>query len=122
MPTSDQAMLTQVFESLRNLRNIINTPCKVEETYIREFHNALKTLESLGWNVNEFYISEGEIKSRLTAITSDGRESYSPEKYVDRDLLLKKLNSLLLSFKLTCEEDKIIISFSNEDLKRGCCG
>lgn len=125
MPNADQATLTQVFELLRNLRETIDAPYQVEETYVREFHNALKTLETLGQNVGEFYIPDTEVKPRLTSLRYDGSKSYSHEKYVARDLLLDRLETLLFSFKLTCEEEKIIISLNksdHDDRNKGHCG
>jgi hypothetical protein len=123
MPNADQATLTQVFEILRSLRETINAPHQVEETYVREFHNTLKILQNLGQEVDE--LPDIEVKPRLTSLRYDGSKSYSHEKYVARDLLLDRLDALLLFFKLTCKGEKIIISFNksdHDDTKKGHCG
>ena len=115
MSSGNRTTLTGVLELLKDLKETINIPCQVEETYVREFHNALKALESLGQNVDEFYIPDSEIKPRLTSLRYDGLKSYSHEKYVDRDLLLKKLDTLLLSFKRTGEEEKADLRFNKSE-------
>ena len=120
MHSSSQVTLTRVFEIIKSLRDTLNAPWQIEETYVIEFHTALKMLESLGLNVDEFYIPDDEIKPRITSIKYDGLKSYSHEKFVPGELLLGKLDALLCSFKITCSEEKVTIIFhkpSSQDKK-----
>ena len=111
MPSASQSTLIQVFRILKSLRKIISTPQQIEETYVREFHNALNMLESLGQNVKDFYIPDSEMKPRLIAIKSSGQRSYSHEKYVSSELLLSKLDDLLFSFNIDYADEKVVVSF-----------
>ena len=83
----------------------------VPETYVCEFHVVLTKLEGIGKDVSEFRIPDSEIAPRVTAIRTltfadspKSRADYSKEKYVDKLLVLTKLDALLGYFEIITSE------------------
>jgi hypothetical protein len=80
---------------------------QVHERYVREFHAALDHLEQLGYSTAEFRVPSGEIRPREEGGNYlTGEVDYSLDNYVERDLLLMKLESVLAYFRLRTEQKR----------------
>ena len=73
----------------------------IEEIFVHEFHNALDKLEGFGIDVAEFRIPDSELAPIRTGSAgfipgAPGNPTiYSKEKYVKRQYLLLKIDSVL---------------------------
>lgn len=84
-----------------------NLPQSVEEKHVAEYHHLLDLLrESSGEDTSIFRIPDQEVKPRITGILRPsfsgrrpGRIDYSDTKYCDRELMLRKLDSLYAYFR-----------------------
>ena len=124
MATNNQDVLARAYAMLSSLRKNIDqmTDSKVPETYVHEFHSVLTKLESIRMDVSEFRIPDSEIAPRVTAIhtltfadTPAGGADFSKEKYVDKSLILTKLDAILGYFEIITSEKPKRIGFSTSD-------
>ena len=98
----DKHRVLLILSSIRE--NIDSIKGQVEEKYSIEYHAALDRLEAIGFDTTEFRIPESEIKPKVTSIptlTLQGQRSDTPdtsEKYVEKPLLLTKLDSAIKYF------------------------
>lgn len=118
MGKNDQDTLTRAYAILRALRNNIAELTLVEEIYVREYHTALDTLEGIGIDVTQFRIPSSEVQPRVTSISvvysgiPSPPPKYSKEKYVPKQLMLTKLDAILVYFEITYSEKPRRIGFS----------
>jgi len=86
-----------------------------DEKYVREYHGALEHLEAVGFDVEEFKVPASEVDHRVTGGNYvSGKTRYSEEKFVDRGILLTKLDAVLTYFEFKTvrpEEPKREIGF-----------
>lgn len=117
MAENKQDILIRAYAMLQSLRkNIDLIPSNIEEKYVKEFHSALDRLQTIGIDVTEFRISDSEIKPRLWSKNFDtGEKRYSHEKYVDKPLILTKLDAILGYFEITTAEKPKTIGFHKPD-------
>ena len=73
------------------------------EIYAKDYHSILDTLEKINVDTADFRIPTSELRQRVTMVSSSGK-SYSDEKYVAKELLLAKLDAVLVYFKITTSE------------------
>ena len=95
MSKSNQDTLAQAYGLLQGLRNNVATLSWVEETYVKEYHSVLDMLEEIGTNTTNFRVSDSEVKPRV-AVSSPERTVYYDERYVPKQLLLAKLDAILV--------------------------
>ena len=118
MVENKQDALIRAYAMLSSLRKNIEQLSGVEEKYVNEFHIVLDKLEKIDISVSEFRISDSEVQPRvtMTKFGSGGAEhSYSDEKYVDKALILVKLDALLNYFEIITAEKPRKIGFRNPD-------
>lgn len=112
-------VLARAYATLSALRKNVDNilPGSVSEIYVREFHNVLDKLGNIGIDLSEFRIPSSEIKPHVTAISwgNEGKETrYSEEKYVDKPLILTKIDAILSYFEITMSQ-KPSIGFHSFD-------
>lgn len=116
MVRDNQDELARAFAMLSSLRkNIDQITSGVTETYVREFHTVLDRLEGIEIDVSEFRIPDSAVKPRITSSWFNGERSrynYSDEKYVERLLMLTKLDAILGYFEIITSEKPRKIGFS----------
>jgi len=90
------------FLSINALRkNVDSAAGSVPERYIKEFHDALDTLEADGIDINIFRIPATEIKPKFYYTDYPRVEiKYTNEKYVPKELLLAKIDALITYLKI----------------------
>jgi len=121
MTKDNQDTLARAYAMLSSLRkNIDQLTLNVPETYVREFHTVLDSLEGIGIKVSEFRIPDSEVKP--TKIPGgihrfDEGESirYSKEKYVDRAFILTKIDAILGYFEIINSEKPKKLGFHTPD-------
>ncbi len=116
MEENKQDVMIRAYATLSALRkNIDPIAYGVTEVYVREFHNSLDRLETVGIDVLEFRIPESVVKPRITSTHRDGGRSYSDEKYVDKPYLLTKIDAILGYFEIITAEKPKTIGFHKPD-------
>lgn len=112
-----QDILARAYALLQGLRNNVANLSWVKETYVREYHTILDMIERIGIGVNDFRIPQSEVQPRITSISSISpkRTVYSEQKYVDKELLLTKLDGILGYFEITFSEEPRRIGFTLPD-------
>ena len=112
MEDKSQDVILRAYSTLQALRkNIEKINYGVTEVYVQEFHGILNRLRDIGIEVSEFRIPDSLVKPRITATFSDGRRSYSDEKYVDKPFILTKLDAILGYFEFVTSETPKRIGF-----------
>ena len=99
---------------LQGLRSSVATLDWVEEIYVKEYHTVLSKLESVGMDASDFRIPDSEVKRRVTSTSLSGN-TYSSAKYVPKQLLLAKLDAILMYFDITTSEKPKKMGFSPPD-------
>ena len=117
MTKNKEDELIRAYTALKSLRENIGqvTDYSVPETYVLEFHSVLDKLESIGIGVSEYRIPDSAVNPKITASWFNGersRHSYSDEKYVERLLMLTKLDSIIGYFEIITSEKPRKIGFS----------
>lgn len=87
----------------------------VSEDEVVEYHEILDTLDQSGFETTDYRIPDTKLKQVLRSynyVTGGDRE-YSQKRYCKRDVLLRKIDALLLRFKLISKDvDVEIIGFT----------
>lgn len=78
---------------------------RVEEKYVREFHDILASIESVGIDISEFRVPDSEVAPIIKMRSAFG-DTYSQEKYVDKPFILAKLDAILKYFEITLSDKK----------------
>ena len=118
MEENKQDKLARAYATLKSLRNNIAEMTNVTELYVNELHTVLIRLQGIGMDVSEFFIPDSEIAPRVTVIhtltfadTPAGGADFSKEKYVDKSLILTKLDAILGYFEIITSEKPRRIGF-----------
>lgn len=75
---------------------------EVHERYVREFHSALDHLQGLGFKMDDFRVPTSEIRPRVEGGNYlTGEVDYSRDNYVDRSLLVAKLEAVMTYFEIS---------------------
>ena len=115
MATSNQDVLARAYAMLTSLqKNINQMKDDPTEIFVQEFHTVLDRLENIGMEVSEFRIPDSAVQPQITAWW-EGGESYSEEKYVERALILTKLDAALGYFEIITSEKPKKIGFSKPE-------
>jgi hypothetical protein len=114
MATEGQDALLRAYSRIRSLRQ--NLPDWVSEKYVREYHDVLVALESLGIDVEEFRIPPSDVAPKVASVSyPDGSKTYTDEKYVEKQLMLTKLDAILGYFELMSADRPKQIGFRTPD-------
>lgn len=112
MVKDKQDTFARTYAMLAALRENIAQMGDVDEIYVREFHDVLDMLESIGIEVSGFRIPDSEVAPHLRSFNRiTGESVYSTKKYVPRRLILIKLDAILGYFKITTAEKPKSIGF-----------
>jgi len=99
-----QVEIKKAFAILSSLKQNLPTGVQVQEKYVKLFHQEIDRLIGIGFtDLAEFKVPIEEMDHQLTSfnyVTGEDRE-YSREKYVDRGMLLVKLDAVLSYFELS---------------------
>jgi hypothetical protein len=98
MSTDQQVEFKKAYVNLISLKNNLPASKKIPEKYVQLFHAELKRLIDLGsTDLKEFMVPESEVNYSLTSYNymTGGNKHYSKDRYVDREILLIKLDSVL---------------------------
>lgn len=117
MAKNNRDVLVRAYAILSALRkNIEQLEYNVPEKYVHEFHNVLDKMKGIGIDVSEFRIPDSEIAPRVTSFNRlTGERRCSEEKYVDRPLLLTKLDAILTYFEIITSEKPRRIGYTKSD-------
>jgi len=121
MAENKQDMLIRAYTMLLSLRKNIDqmTAYNVLETYVSEYHIVLDRLESIEIEVSEFRIPDSAVQPiidrPITNVRGEVRKHYSKEKYVEKPLILTKLDAILGYFEITTAEKPKTIGFHKPD-------
>jgi len=121
MQEKNQDSLKRAYATLQALRNnidAITTVYGVEEKDVDQYHAALDMLEGIGIDVAQFRISSSEVQHRVAQVITvsypgeAAPNQYTKEKYVRKGLLLTKLDTILMYFRLTHSDEPKRIGFT----------
>ena len=125
MTENNQDARARAYATLSSLRKNIDQITLVHgvsETYVHEFQTVLDKLTGIGLDVSEFRIADSEVKRKITGRQTfvgggshENHVSYTNEKYVDKPLILTKLDAILGYFELTMSEKPRSIGFRTPD-------
>lgn len=123
MEENTQDTFARAYATLSSLRNNVSQmTSNVPETYVHEFHSVLNRLEGIGRDVSEYRITDSEIAPRVISISTltfrngpKAGTSYSKEKYVDKHLILYKLDAILSYFEIITAKPPREIGFRTPD-------
>lgn len=110
-------ILARAYARLQSLgKNIAGVQSyHVEEKYVQEYHEVLSKLEVIGIDISDFRIPDSLVKPIITSSSTDvygtSKHSYSEEKYVERTLLLIKIDSVIGYFEIVISEKPKNIGF-----------
>src|SRR5258705_7566807 len=98
MPDNDKVL--RAYSRITALRENLGKQQDFElhERYVHEYHAALDQLEEAGFEMKEFRVPEKELEKRFLGGNAYDKR-YSEELYVDRLLLLIKMDSVLKYFE-----------------------
>ena len=115
MVQSNDDVFARAYATLISLRkNIDQMKGDPTEIFVQEYHKVLDRLEGIGKDVSEFRIPDSAVKPRVVSKSYRGT-SYSEEKYVERALILTKLDAILSYFDIITSEKPKRIGFSPPD-------
>lgn len=104
MPDNTEDKIARAYARLVSLKD--NLPeWQVPETYAIEYHEALKHLEDLGFDIGEFKIPASMVKPIVTGgnyITHEVR--YSDDRFVERAYFKTKLDAVIGYFALRVQQ------------------
>jgi len=94
-----QIVFQKVYATLLSLKNNIPN-WSVEEKYAYNFNESLDKLKNLGIDIDEFKISNSEIKREVSCINVDylndkSNVSYTEERYVDHNYFMLQIDKVL---------------------------
>ena len=122
MTENNQDTLARAYATLLSLRgNIDQMGDIVLENYVHDYHKALDKLEAIGIEASEFCIPDSDLKPRdmaVRAYVNGERVSpprFSKEKYIDKSLILTKLDAILGYFEIITTEKPGKMGFRTPD-------
>jgi hypothetical protein len=101
--------INKSYSTLIALKNNLPKSKDIEEKYAQLYNGEIERLTKLGFNdLEEFKVPESETEHLLTSFnTITGAKHYSREKYVDREILLIKIDSILGFFSINSSKEEI---------------
>lgn len=103
-----QSELKKVYVNLLSLKKNLPTRHHIEEKFANIFNLELDRLINIGFDVKEFQVPQNEIKIVVIGGNYEtGEKHYSEDKYVEREILLMKLDATLEFFSISTPETKI---------------
>jgi hypothetical protein len=121
MSENKQDVLARAYAKLSALRKNIDQMAdyrsKITETYVREFHYVLDSLESLAIDITEFRVPDSEVKPLITGSSLEGGKRYSDDKYVDKSFILTKIDAILGYFEIITADKPRRIGFHTPENK-----
>lgn len=109
--------LAKLLARLTALKNNIPNNHWTDEKYANEFNSIVIDLEKISsQKLGEFKVPENEIVHKVTS-WGRGSETYSSQKYCDREYILMKIDGILGYFTLSLqpEETKNKFGFTVEE-------
>lgn len=111
----NQLEVKKAFANLHALKSNLPSSTDIKEKYVHIFHNEIDRLSSSGFTgLNDFKIPESELKRQLTSwapaipeLGQEKTENYSEDRYVERGILLQKIDALLTFFQVSSPEVEI---------------
>ena len=113
MEKESQDELLRVYATLLSLRkNIEQMDLDIHEKYVKEYHDLLNRLDSIGEDISEFRIPDIELWERegLSNYKTGGITLYK-SKGVDKPYLMTKLDAILNYFEIITSEKPKKIGF-----------
>jgi len=110
MKESVEIEIKKSYATLVALKNNLPKNDNIQEKYVRIFNSEIERLTNLGFNdLKEFKVPESEIKPLLLGwnYITGGDKKYSQERYVDREFLLIKVDSVLGFFSVHSSKEEI---------------
>lgn len=93
------------FANLSALKQNLPDKAQVNEDYVKIFHKEIDRLVNLGYkDLEEFKIPNQEITSRQISWNPYRGSKYSEERYVEKGLLLTRLDAVLTFFQIYSEK------------------
>lgn len=105
-----QIEFKKAWAALSSLRSGLSDSKSIDEKYVDLFHTELDRLAATGMDLGEFRVPANQMKPVVTSYSPSQGTKYSSARYVDRDLLVIKLDTVLSFFKI-CDR-KVNIGFS----------
>jgi hypothetical protein len=125
MQEKNQDSLKRAYATIQALRSNIDAITTVyggKEIYVAEYHSALQMLEGIGIDVAHFQICSSEVQPRVVqgiTVSYPGEaarpKKYTRDRYIDKGLLLTKLDTILMYFDLTHSDEPRRIGFTPPD-------
>lgn len=111
----EQEEIKKAFVNLRSLKDNLPKSLSINEKFVRMFHNEINRLVAIGFSgLDDFKVPENEIKHEMTSFTPAAPEfgqqesiSYSQDRYIEREILLIKIDALLAYFQVSSTEVEI---------------
>ncbi|MDP2643091.1 MAG: hypothetical protein Q8P62_04585 [Candidatus Peregrinibacteria bacterium] len=105
---NDQNEIKKTYVNLMALKQNLPKSLNIEDKYANMFNNELDRLITIGFKIEDFKIPLQEIKKIFESGNYViGEQYYSDEKYVDREIILMKLDAILAYFSISNPETKI---------------
>jgi len=105
-----QNEIKKTYAFLISLKKNLPNGKQIKEKYAEIFNNEISRLINLGFtDMEEFKVPNSEIKNRVISYNyiTGGDKTYSKDKYVDREILLFKLDAVLTFFDISTPEKEI---------------
>lgn len=98
---NEQSELKKAYVTLMALKKNLPDNRDLEEKYANMFNSEVDRLIGLGFEVEDFKVPEQEIKPIFThGNYMTGEKHYSSGKYVEKQILLVKLDAILVYFSI----------------------
>jgi len=93
------------FAKLSALKENLPDKARISEDYVKIFHGEIEKLSNLGYkDLEEFKIPNQEITARQVSYDPRRGSRYSEERYVEKGLLLARLDAVLIFFQINSEK------------------
>jgi hypothetical protein len=98
-------VLRGVLASLEAQKANLPVADPLEEIYVGNYHQQLDLLEQVGISTSRFRVPDNQVKpiELIAGVVTTGMHEptrYTPDKYIDRSLLLTKIDTMLNYFSL----------------------
>ena len=123
MEKNSQDELIRAYTTLKSLRNNIENMEKsnIEQSYVDDFHTALKRITDIGIDVIEYCIPVSEInpieEARIVTVRPGElipKGSYTKEKYVKKPYILTKIDSIIGYLEILISERPKSMGFNTQ--------
>jgi len=122
MTSHEQDVFARAYATLTSIRQNISHMGEynsVGEVFVQEYLATLDKLSGLGFDLAEYRIEDSLVRPRVVIASSSGtfghsRTSYSDAKYVQKSVLLMKLDAVLSYFEIITGEQPRRIGFRQQ--------